>query len=198
MPHHKEERDHKKGQDRKEPEEKSKKQDKKKDKDKKLKKLEQEREELDKQYRRALADYQNLLKRTGEEKEDLVKYANEGLLKELLPVFDHLKLSLQHISEENKNDQWVQGVEYVVKQFREVLEENGVKEIEVEGKEFDPEYMEAVEGEGDTVKREIKPGYTLNGKVIIPAKVEVKQGAGSDQESKDSGEKGEENDSNQE
>ncbi|HMB65746.1 MAG TPA: nucleotide exchange factor GrpE [Patescibacteria group bacterium] len=182
MPQHQEDKkEHKKNPESKRSEQESKKKDK--NRDKKIKKLEQEKQELEKQYQRALADYHNLLKRQVQEKEGLTKYANENLLQELLPVFDHLKLSLEHVSEENKDDQWVQGVVYVVKQFREVLEENGVKEIKAEGEKFNPEYMEAVEGEGDVVQKEIKPGYTLNGKTIIPAKVVVKQGTGLDQES---------------
>lgn len=162
------------------------------DKQGKIKKLQQEKEDLQQKHQRALADYQNLLKRQSEEKERLTKYANEELLKELLPVFDHLKLSLLHVSEEDKNNQWVQGVQYVVKQFREVLEDNGVKEIEVEGKEFDPEYMEAVEGKGDMVGKEIKTGYTLNGKVITPAKVAVEPKEG-EEESEEENENEEEN-----
>lgn len=168
------------------------------DKPGKIKKLQQEKEDLQQKHQRALADYQNLLKRQSEEKERLTKYANEELLQELLPVFDHLKLSLLHVSEEDKDNQWVQGVQYVVKQFREVLENNGVKEIETEGKEFDPEYMEAVEGKGDMVSKEIKTGYTLNGKVIIPAKVKVEEEIGSDQEKEDESEKSEESGSEQE
>ncbi len=142
-------------------------------KEKEVQKLKQENQDLREQYQRALADYHNLLKRSGKEKEELVKYANESLLKDLLPVFDHLKLSLAHVSGEDEESQWVQGVRYVVKQFREVLEENGVKEIKAEGEKFDPEYMEALEGEGEVVKKEVKPGYTLNDKVIIPVKVVV-------------------------
>ena len=155
--------------------------------DKKIKKLQQEKEEAEKQYQRALADYQNLLKRQAEEKEEITKYANEKLLRELLPVFDHLKISLQHVSEEEDN-QWVKGVQYVIKEFREVLENNGVKEIQVEGEKFDPEYMEAVEGEGEVVSQEIKPGYTLNGKTIIPAKVKVEKEAEQSQEGEDNSE----------
>lgn len=149
-----------------------------KDKDKqklkeKVKKLQEENEDLDARCKRALADYQNLKDRYGQEKEEFVKYANESLLQEILPIFDNLKISLQHVSSEEQDNAWVKGVEYVVKQFREMLEEHGVKEIEAEGKEFDHNTMEAIEGKGDKVKKEVKPGYTLNGKVIIPAKVIV-------------------------
>jgi molecular chaperone GrpE len=139
----------------------------------KIKELEKENQELAGRCDRALADYHNLQKRKEEEKKEFVKYSNENLLQELLPVFDNLKISLRHVGEEEKDSPWVKGVEYVVKQFREVLESNGVEEIKAEGEEFDHEKMEALEGKGNKVKKEVKPGYMLNNKVIIPAKVIV-------------------------
>ncbi len=144
-----------------------------KDKDlkKKLEGMQKKIDEGEEKYQRALADYQNLLKRQTREKEELTKYSNEQLIQELIPVFDNLKISLKHVDEKNNQSKWVKGVEYVVKQFREVLNNNGVEELEAEGKEFDPETMEAIEGEGTEVKKEVKPGYTLHGKVIVPAKV---------------------------
>lgn len=139
----------------------------------KIKTLQEENEDLEARCKRALADYQNLKDRHGQEKEEFVKYANENLLQEILPIFDNLKISLEHVTPEEKESAWVKGIEYVVKQFREVLEEYGVYEIKAEGKEFDHNTMEAIEGKGSQVKKEVKPGYTLNGKVITPAKVVV-------------------------
>jgi molecular chaperone GrpE (heat shock protein) len=121
-------------------------------------------------YKRALADYQNLLKRTAEEKKEFAKYANEGLLREFLPVYDNLKISMRHIGE-GENNGWTEGIKYVIKQFKDALNSMGVEEIETEGKNFDPVSMEAVEGRGEKVKKEVRPGYLLNGKVIVPAKV---------------------------
>jgi molecular chaperone GrpE len=137
----------------------------------KIKDLEKEKQELTEKCDRALADYHNLKQRKEEERKEFVRYSNEKLLQELLPVFDNLKISLQHVGEEEKDSPWVKGVEYVVKQFREVLENNGVQEIKAEGEDFDHEKMEALEGEGNKVKKEVKPGYMLNNKVIVPAKV---------------------------
>ena len=150
-----------------------------------IEELEQEKQDLQEKCDRALADYHNLQQRKEEEKKEFTKYSNEKLLQELLPVFDNLKISLQHVSEEDRENAWVKGVEYVVKQFREVLQENGVEEIEAEGKEFDHERMEAVEGKGDKVKKEVKPGYMLNGKVIIPAKVIVEKEGGNSEDSEE-------------
>ena len=131
-------------------------------------------QELDNKYKRALADYQNLLKRTNEEKQEFAKYANEQLILELLPVYDNLKVSLAHIDEAAQNNGWAEGIKYVVKQFKDALTNLGVAEIKTKGEKFDPLAMEAVEGKGGKVKQELKSGYKLNGKIIIPAKVILK------------------------
>ena len=130
-------------------------------------------------YKRALADYQNLLKQTAREKQEFAQFANEQLLYEVIPVFDHLKMALEHNYEQN-NDSWLAGVKHVVKQFKDVLLNLGVEEIETKDKKFDHNLMEAVdEEETDNSKldglvvKEVKAGYRLNGKVIIPAKVVV-------------------------
>jgi len=130
-------------------------------------------EDLNDKYKRALADYQNLLKRAAVEKQEFAKYANERLLYEILPVYDNLKISLSHIDEEARGNGWAEGIKYIVKQFKDVLNNFGIEEIETSGKKFDPDTMEAIEGKGEKVKKEIKAGYKLSGKVIIPAKVIV-------------------------
>ncbi len=135
--------------------------------------IELEQEGFENRYKRALADYQNLLKRSAKEKEDFAKYANEQLLHSLIPVYDNLKTSLQHTDDSLRNHPWVEGVRYVVKQFATVLEENGVQEIKTIGEKFDPKLMEAMSGKGDRVVKELRPGYKLRDKVIVPAKVEV-------------------------
>ena len=122
-------------------------------------------------YKRALADYQNLLKRTAREKQEFAKYAHEQLLYEILPVYDNLKMSLNFSDDEASNNGWLEGVKYVVKQFRDTLKKLGVEEIKTKGEKFNPETMEAIKGNGKKVKKEVKAGYKLNGKVIIPAKV---------------------------
>jgi molecular chaperone GrpE len=127
-------------------------------------------EDWEYKYKRALADYQNLLKRTEREKEEFTKFANERLLLEILPIYDNLKMAIKH-SDEKNHDQWLAGVKYVVKQFKDILISLGVEEIKVVGEKFDHNLMEAVDGRGEKVKKEVKPGYKLHGKVIVPAKV---------------------------
>jgi len=128
-------------------------------------------ESFEYKYKRALADYQNLLKRTAREKQEFAKYANEQLVYEFIPVYDNLKMSLIHADNESKNNGWLEGIKHVTKQFKNVLKSIGVEEINTFGEKFNPELMEAIEGQGEKVKKELKPGYKLNDKVIIPAKV---------------------------
>lgn len=143
------------------------------DKEEKELTIEEQLVEVDGKYKRALADYQNLLKRQSKEKEEFVKYANENLLTDFIPVYDNLKISLEHVGEDDKDNPWVKGIEYVIKQFRDLLESNGIEEIKTVGEKFDHETMDAMEGEGEKVIKEVKAGYKLNGKVIMPAKVVV-------------------------
>jgi molecular chaperone GrpE len=124
-------------------------------------------------YKRALADYQNLLKQTAKEKSEFTKYALTDFLHNVLPIYDHLKLSLEGLSDAEAKNPWAQGVKYVLKQFKEVLTAHGIEEIKTVGEPFDQETMEAVDGSGDQVKQEIMPGYRLHGKLLRAAKVIV-------------------------
>lgn len=130
--------------------------------------------EFEDKYKRALADYQNLLKRTVEEKQEFYKYANESFVSEIIPVYDNLRVSLDHVDDEAKSNGLAQGIKYVVKQFKDILEANGVKEIDALGKKFDPITMEAIEGDGKKVEKIVKPGYMIKDKVLVPAKVKLK------------------------
>lgn len=129
-------------------------------------------------YKRALAECQNILKQTAKEKEDFRQFAQVRFIEQILPVYDNLKISLVHVGEEKSS--WVQGVEYVVKQFADTLKQLGVEEIETQGNKFNHEEMEAVseeetseEKKADHVAKQINAGYKLNGRVIRPARVIV-------------------------
>ena len=130
-------------------------------------------ESSEQKYLRALADYQNLLKQNAKERGEFVKFALEDFLQDLLPVYDHLKLSLKGLSEDEGKSAWVEGVRHVLKQFKTTLENRGIEEIKTEGEKFNHDEMEAIAGEGEKVKSEVMPGYKLNGKVIRVAKVIV-------------------------
>lgn len=134
---------------------------------------EDEKEDSEQKYLRALADYQNLLRQTAKEKSDFAKFAISDFLQEIIPVYDHLKLSIKGLNEEEAKSAWVEGVKHVLKQFKSVLESRGVEEIKTGGEKFNHDEMEALEGDGDMVKSEVMSGYKLAGKVIRPARVTV-------------------------
>src|SRR5680860_1758535 len=129
-------------------------------------------------YLRALADYQNLSRQTIKDEQEFVKFATADFLTDLLPIYDHLKLSIQGLSEKEQISAWAIGVKYVLKQFKDLLSTRGVEEIETTGKSFNHDTMEALEGEGEMIDKEVMPGYILHGKVIRPAKVTVKKNKG--------------------
>ncbi len=130
-------------------------------------------EELTNNWRRALADYQNLQKRTAEEREAVVKFANTILILKLLPTLDNLEKAIAHLGNNNVED----GLKMVIKQFKDVLRQEGVEEIKALGLEFNPDTMEAIEivggEENNKVMEVVAPGFTLSGKIIRPAKVKV-------------------------
>ncbi|MDD2354159.1 MAG: nucleotide exchange factor GrpE [Patescibacteria group bacterium] len=136
--------------------------------------IKEDDDSFEKKYLRALADNQNLLKQTAREKEEFVKYAISDFLYDLLPVYDHLKLSINGLSEEEAKNPWAIGVNHVLKQFKKVLANRGIEEIKTKDEKFDHNTMEAIEGEGEMIDKEIMPGYKLNGRIIRPAKVTVK------------------------
>src|SRR3989338_9101301 len=79
---------------------------------------------LEEKYKRALADYQNLLKQTAKEKMEFSMFANEIMLKEILPVYDHLKMAIEHHNGESA-EEWITGVKHVVKQMKAGYQLNG-------------------------------------------------------------------------
>ncbi len=139
---------------------------------------ERDKGDCEEKYKRALADYHNLLKQTAREKDEFAKYANERMIVEFIPVYDNLKTSLVHAGEETNS--WLDGIKYVVKQFGEVLKSFGIEEIKTVGETFDHNIMEAVATEetddenlDHVVAKEISSGYKLQGKVIKAARVAV-------------------------
>lgn len=127
--------------------------------------------ELEENWKRALADYQNLEKRVEAQKEAIISFSNAQLLDKILPVLDELELCAAHTEDK--------GLVMVLGKFREVLKSEGVEEIEARGEKFDPETMDAAEvapGPQNRVIEVILKGYKLRGKVLRPAKVKVGDG----------------------
>lgn len=141
-------------------------------------KLSKENSELNEKYMRLAADFQNFKRRTESEKKEVFNYANEKIMLDLLNVLDNFERALGSIDgskEQNISD----GIRMIFNQFSEVLEKFGLKEIETNGLEFNPNYhhavmKEAVEClESNMIIEAMQKGYTLNGKVIRPSMVKV-------------------------
>ena len=122
-------------------------------------------------WQRAQADFVNLRKRDEEDKVEFLKFANAGLINELLPVLDGLSLAVAHGDK---------GVEQIHSMLLKTLKNYGLEEINPMGEKFDPNFHEAV----GTIKTEAKDddhkilevlqeGYILNGRVLRPAKVKI-------------------------
>lgn len=145
-----------------------------------IQQLQAEKNELENKWKRALADYHNLERQGLREKAEFMKMASAMVCAKFVDVLDHLEQAVSGMSEEEKKSGWAMGVVMTLKQFREVLKEEGLYEIEAEGAHFDPHYMEAVEqmdGEKDVVVRVLRKGYkTFEGKVVRPAQVLVGKG----------------------
>lgn len=125
-------------------------------------------EELEDQLKRAVADYQNLQRRVEEEKKEVMKYANKELFTNLLPAFDTLFLAGKYTED--------QSVKLTIQRIMEILKENGIERIDVDNVKFNPETMEAidvVQGESEMVVEEVRPGFSLYGKLIRPSQVKV-------------------------
>ena len=127
-------------------------------------------------YLRARADLDNFRKRAQREKEDLVKFSNETILRELLPVIDNLERALQHAAVDGEKG-LLQGVELTLGQFSKVLEKFNVVAIEPLGELFDSARHEAMgqiesaEQPPNTIVQLLQKGYLLNDRLLRPALV---------------------------
>lgn len=133
-------------------------------------------DETDDRLKRVAAEFDNYKKRTLKEKEGMYESLMGDVISRLLPVIDNLEKA---VSSPTEDENYKQGVELVLKQFKDVLTANGVKEIEAVGKTFDPELHEAVSlvqddnlGEKE-IKEEYRKGYMIGDKVIRHSMVVV-------------------------
>ncbi len=128
--------------------------------------------ELEENWKRALADYKNLEKRSGEEKAAMVDFANLVLMEKLLPVLDNFLMIEKHTDD--------MGIKMSVREFVNTLQSAGLKNIDVsEGEDFDPKIMDAVEtaaGHENKVLSVIRGGYFFKDKLVRPVSVKVGRG----------------------
>ncbi len=130
-------------------------------------------------YLRATADYQNLKKEVAQMQAQYVKFANEKMLGDLLPVIEHFHQGLKYVPKELQTENWMVGFHQIQKQLNDFMDKNGLERIETVGKQFDASVHEAMtsrseEGkESGEVLEEVMGGYKLNDKVIQAARVIV-------------------------
>jgi molecular chaperone GrpE len=139
-------------------------------------------------YMRTYAEMENIKKRGTREREELAKYANESLIKEILPVIDSLEKAISHARDDENSSALVQGLELTRAGLMKTLEKAGLEEVEAMGKPFDPNFHEAVSQQKDDtvasghVMIELQKGYALNGRLIRPSTVVVSSGKDTDEE----------------
>lgn len=155
-----------------------------------LKKKVEELEGLRQKFLLAAADYENAKKRNMREKEEFIKFSQERILKDLLPVLDNFERAVSHANAASANASAyedlrqnlktvIAGVERVQKQLNDILKIHGLKRIETSGQVFDPHFHEVVahvpeEGKEDQIVDELEPGYMLQDRLLRAAKVRVR------------------------
>ena len=144
--------------------------------------LTEEKEKAEKNlanWQRAQADFSNYKRRLDQEKEEMGKFANSGLILSLLPFLDDLELALGSIPPELADVGWVDGVKLIERKFLAGLEKQGVSVIKAVGERFDPRLHEALRedaGEEGIIIGEMQRGYKLNDRVLRPSRVVVGNG----------------------
>ncbi|WP_297286193.1 nucleotide exchange factor GrpE [uncultured Brachyspira sp.] len=148
---------------------------------KRIEELENEVSDMKDKYMRAMAEAENIRKRTAKEKADGIKRANKGLLLSLINFMDNFERALKSFDNDEtiKGSEYYKGVELIHKQFIDFLTDNGVTEIEALGEEFDPNLhealtmIEAADIDKEQVVEVYAKGYKLNDELLRTAKVVV-------------------------
>ena len=132
------------------------------------------------QYVRLYAEFENARKRMDREKQEFIRYANEGLIVEFLDILDNLERSIESAKAKHEDyEAFVKGIELVMANIHDMLKKNNVKPMKVDGKMFDPHCHEILMQEerqdldDGTVIEEFQKGYCLGEKVVRTAKVKV-------------------------
>ncbi len=142
----------------------------------------EEKEKQDENYEKLIrlaADFDNFRKRTQKEKAELVRYSNENLIRELLPILDNFERAVEHAKKSNEVEAIRTGVELILSQLNTMLDRFGVNYRTMKGARFDPLIHEAVshisstDHPPNTIIEEHQKAYFLHGRLIRPALVTV-------------------------
>ncbi len=145
----------------------------------KLQQKEEEAAENYDKYVRAVAELENYRKRAAREKADSIKYGNEHLIKDILPLVDSMDRALQHADSYGYSDSFKKGLKLLQDQLMGCLGKHGVQQVECVDKTFDPNIHEAVyqvdseAHEDNKIVEELEKGYRLHERLLRPAKVSV-------------------------
>ncbi len=137
---------------------------------------------------RTIAEYENSKKRAEREKEEFLKYAIEGFVKDLIPVMDSIDSAIASTNESKDFDALSEGVQLIYKQLLDALERRGVTPIEAVGETFDPTQHEAImhvksdDVPENAVIQDFQRGYMLHNRVVRPSMVSVSKGSGKKKE----------------
>ena len=147
---------------------------------------EKEIEELKEKLLYHQADFENFKKLKAKEKQEALRFGNETLIKELLPVIDNLERAIEHAGKTDEAKAIAEGVALTLNGFLKVLEKFDVSRVEAKGKKFDPNLHEAVyqeeseQVEPGTVIAEFQKGYMMDGRLLRPSMVSVAKAAESE------------------
>jgi molecular chaperone GrpE len=150
----------------------------------------QEAKENYDRFLRLAAELENLKKRQEREISEVRQFANENLIKELLPVLDNLERALEHGRQTDAPEALMEGLELVQQDFLKVLGRFGITPLDSLGERFDPAFHHAVmeeeapEVEDQTVTNELQKGYLLQNRLLRPAMVVVSRNTPSDSQTK--------------
>lgn len=131
-------------------------------------------------WKRAKADYINYKNEQEKRSRELAQFAGLSAIIQIIPVMESFRLAFDQVPAEHKASDWVTGIDQIYKQLQEGMKNLGVEQDSgLEGQPFDPQRHEAVGTESDESKaegviiKEVNAGYTLHGKVVVPAKVVI-------------------------
>jgi molecular chaperone GrpE len=144
-----------------------------------LQTLQTQLDEVTAALQRERADATNIRRRYDEHIASLQTVAKASVVRDLLPVIDNFERALKHVPADLAENDYVKGIQVIVKQFEKTLEQLGVKKIKTVGEVFNPHLHEAVsmedgDGEQEIVSEELQPGYVLGDEVLRHAMVRVR------------------------
>jgi molecular chaperone GrpE len=142
---------------------------------KELEEAKKQSEEYLNNWKRERADFVNYKKDEAKRMGEFLKFSTEGIITELVDVVDAIEVTRKNAPDAKELKDWLDGFDSSLDKLENFLKKFGVEKIDTDGAKFDPVIHEAVEiqdKDGDKIK-EVRPGYTMHGKVIRPARVKI-------------------------